>query len=61
MSGKAKPAASAYFSRGGRAGRHPGDGWRNKAGTSPHLGTGRPAKGMGLAPFRRHPPKGDKP
>lgn len=61
MSGKAKPADSKQFNRGGRPGRAPGRGPRNLAGTTPTFSNSRPMPGMALAKFRRHPPKGTKP
>lgn len=61
MSKKIPQGQARLFLQGGKAGRHPGDGPRNLAGTGPQ--NDRPTAGYGLRKNGRNrkPPKGFKP
>jgi len=59
---RSSPSTGRLFNKLGRAGRAPGRGYRNTAGTNPgDFNRNRPTRGYGMSKSRRHPKKGPKP
>lgn len=59
---RSSPSTGRRWNQLGKAGRAPGRGWRNLAGTTPGgQGRDRPMMGYGQSKFVRHPKKGGKP